>query len=312
MFASLAVALLVAISPQQTAPQDQDPAVSDPVRLEDVTVEGRRLEDTAREFVGEVAAPARGRNIARWEGGICVGVANLQPEAAQVIADRISDVARGLGLKAGEPGCAPSVIIVATPNAKAFTPQFVAKRPALFRVGGSGMDRGANALREFEDSEAPVRWWHVSAPVDSNTGQIAVRIPGNENCASDGDTPCVPIINRFAASRLSTQIVDDLKRAFIIIDIDKIQGVNINALSDYLAMVTLAQVDPEGDTRSYSTVLNLFNNPQGEQGLTSWDEAYLTGLYQAQRTRSNSRANTAEVAASITQARREMLDQSEN
>lgn len=303
MIASLAAALLLAATPQTASPlQPQDPTTTGPVRLEDVTVEGRRLEDTARDFVNEVAAPARGRNIARWEGGICVGVANLQADAAQIIADRISDVARGLGLKAGEPGCHPSVIIVATTDAKAFTPQFVDNRPRLFRVGGSGMDRGANALRDFETSDAPVRWWQVSVPVNSDTGRIAVRLPGES----------APINRIFAASRLSTQIVDSLKRTFVVIDIDKVAGTDINALSDYLAMVTLAQIDPEGDTSGYSTILNLFDDPQGEQGLTSWDEAYLTGLYRATRTRLNPRSNAGEVASSITRARRAMTDEETN
>ena len=299
MLVALAAALLLGAAPQSAAEtQVQDPVTSGPVRLEDVTVEGRRLEDTARDFVNEVAAPARGRNIARWEGGICVGVANLQAEAAQVIADRISDVARDLGLKAGEPGCNPSVIIVATQDAASFTPQFVDNRPPLFRVGGSGMDRGGTALRAFETSDAPVRWWQVSVPVNSDTGRIAVRLPG--------ESP--PINKIFAASRLTTQIVDSLKRTFVIIDIDKVAGTNIHALSDYLAMVTLAQIDPDGDTSGYSTILNLFDDPQGEQGLTTWDEAYLTGLYRATRTRLNPRSNAGEVASSIARARRAMTD----
>jgi len=42
---------------------------------------------------------------------------------------------------------------------------------------------------------------------------------------------------------------------------------------------TLSQVDPEADTGTFDTVLNLFENPQGVSGLTAWDRSYLSALY---------------------------------
>ncbi|MEY4555859.1 MAG: hypothetical protein RL093_978, partial [Pseudomonadota bacterium] len=176
LYALLAAALLA--SPQ-SAPAAQTPPVSqDPVRLEDVVVDARRLEDTTEAYVDEVAAPASRRGLARWKDGMCVGVVNLETETAQYLADRVSDVARGLGLRAHEPDCHPSVLIVATSDGPDFTEQFVAMRPRLFRVGGAGMDRGGAELRDFINEERPVRWWHVSLPVDSETGDPVVRTPG--------------------------------------------------------------------------------------------------------------------------------------
>jgi hypothetical protein len=177
LYALLAAALLA--SPQ-AAPAAQTPPVSqDPVRLEDVVVDAQRLEDTTEAYVDEVAAPARRRGLARWKDGMCVGVVNLEHDAAQYLADRVSDVARSLGLRAHEPDCHPSVLIVATSDGPAFTEQFVAMRPRLFRVGGAtGMDRGSAELRDFIREERPVRWWHVSLPVDSETGLPVVRMPG--------------------------------------------------------------------------------------------------------------------------------------
>lgn len=272
----------------QSAPQiDPDAAVD----LGDVTVSGRRLDEATRDFVGEVAAPARGRGLARWRGGVCVGVANLQNDLAQYIADRVSTVAEDLGLKPGEPGCQPSVLIIAVTNANDFTAQFVAKRPRLFIVGGGGMDLGRSGLERFKTNDQPVRWWTVSMPVDADTGAIATRLPGEE----------APVVST-TASRLSTQIVDDTKRVFVIVDIDKINGVSLGQLSDYLAMVVLAQVDPSADTSRYATVLNVFNDPSQTPGLTDWDLAYLEGLYDAQRTQLNHGSHRTEIASSIVRA----------
>ena len=57
-----------------------------------------------------------------------------------------------------------------------------------------------------------------------------------------------------------------------------------SALADYVAMVTLAQIDPGADTRQLDSILNLFEDERSRQtlsGLTDWDQAYLLSLYEA-------------------------------
>ncbi len=272
-----------------------------PTDLGDVVIEGRRLEEATRDFVATVGQPARGRALARWRDGVCVGVANLRAETAQYIVDRVSTVAQDLGLKPGAPGCTPGVLIVATTDANAFTEAFVARRPRLFVLGGSGTDLGRNALEKFQTTDRPVRWWTVSLPVDRDTGEIAVRLPGHS----------APIISRAGLSTFSTQIVDDTGRVFVIIDIDRIDGVSLTQLGDYIAMVSLAQVDPDADTSAYATVLNLFDTPEQVDGLTEWDMAYLHGLYESQRILANPGASRDEIASSIVRVRRQMVRNAE-
>lgn len=288
-----ALASLMILTSGQDIVSTQDPAVPQPpaVDLEDIIVEGRPLENLTQTFVREVAAPARNRGMARWRNGLCVGVANLQPELAQYITDRVSTVAQDVGLKPGEPGCEPHVLIIATVDASAFTRQFVEVRPRIFRVGGSGMDRGGNAFEAFVENDQPVRWWNISVPVNDETGLIAIRMPGY-GAPSVGVQP----------SRITTQIVDDTKRAFIIVDVDKTKDVSLEQLADYIAFITLAQVDPEADTSGYATILNVFDDPAQTQTLTNWDRAYLQGLYTTIRRRQNTGAQRTEVVDSIVRA----------
>ena len=115
----LALALAAGLL-SQTPGQVQEPAGSAVAQLGDVVVEGRRLRSVVQNFVGEVAAPATGdRGPARWNGPVCIGVVNLRAEVAQYIVDRASDVARELGLEAGEPGCAANVLIIAAADGQA-------------------------------------------------------------------------------------------------------------------------------------------------------------------------------------------------
>lgn len=313
LYALLAAALL---TPTVAPPASQTPPVAasqDPVRLEDVVVDARRLDETTEDYVDLVAAPARNRGLARWKEGMCVGVANLQPETAQYLADRVSDVARGLGLRAHEPDCHPSVLIVATSDGPSFTEAFVAMRPRLFRVGAAGMDRGSAELRDFINEDRPVRWWHVSLPVNSETGDPVVRPPGyvagSGAAGGEEDTAqqYAPITAVNAASRLTTQYVDVLKRVFIIVDVDRLNGASLEQLGDYVAMVAMAQVDPDADTRRFDTILNLFDDPAtAPTGLTGWDRAYLEGLYdtRSETHRINQRAQVQAVASAIASAYR--------
>jgi hypothetical protein len=311
---ALALAVLLASAPtpdpqpaaMQDPPAQSAPADPGPVDLGEVEVTGRPLDSVIRSFVDEVAAPNRRRGIARWDDRICVGVANLRAEPAQYIVDRVSTVAEDLGVMPGEPGCKPNVIIIASDDPDGLARQLTEERRRAFRMGGSGMDRGGAALEDFVVSEAPVRWWQVSMPANADTGQRAVRVPGEcrDPCLTVDDF--APSVAVFSASRLSTQIVDYIFRTVVILDINQIGGVSAQQLADYVAMVTLAQIDPDADTSQYASILNLFEEPEVTPGLTDWDHAYLKGLYDAERTRKNLHAGTTEIADSIHQAHREI------
>lgn len=273
----------------QTPPAD--PTVTD---LGEIIVNNRPAREVATSFVDIVGAPATSRNLARWHGTVCVSVANLANEPAQYLIDRVSTVAAGLGLPAGEPGCVANVVIVAAVDASSVANAMVDEWTLAFRPGGSGMTRSLSVLNDFRNTDRPVRWWQVSSPVDSNTGERAVRLPGED----------APAVNVSRASRLRTDIRDDLAKVFIVIDVDKLEGVTIVQLADYVAMIAMAQVDIKAPTEGLPTVLNLFNAPNSTPGLTDWDMAYLQALYRAEPNRTTHGAQAADLAGLMLQRRK--------
>jgi hypothetical protein len=306
MIAQLLAALLATTalpdSQASAQPQVSNAESEQAVRLEDVEVTGRRLDSLIQSFVNEVAAPNSGRGIARWDRTICVGVANLRGDAAHYIVDRVSTVAEDLGLKPGQPGCQPNLLIVATDDGNALATHMAENNKRALRMGGSGMDQGGAALRRFQETDRPVRWWQVSMPVDSETGQRATRIFGECRPPCQSPMDYAPVINTFSASRLRTQIVDNIFRTVVIVDVDDINQVSITQLADYIAMVSLAQINPEADTSAYASILNVFDDPSIATGLTEWDKAYLGGLYDAERSQKNLRSGKTEIATSIQRA----------
>lgn len=287
------------VPPVQSPPVAPEPAAQESTSLADVVVEGQRLRSVVQDFVGEVAAPAAGdRGPARWNSSVCIGVVNLRADVAQYIVDRTSDVARELGLTAGEPGCTANVLIIAAADGRAVADGIVEARRRAFSPGGSGMTRSLRELENFRTSEAPVRWWHVSGPVDSESGQLATRLPGY-------DAPQIAVSR---ASRLRSDIRDDMFKAIIVVDMNKVASVSWTQLADYCALVALAQVNPEADVAAFDTILNVFGDPS-VPGLTPWDMDYLNALYSIEQNRAGSGARSAEFVDLMMRSARAVPDE---
>lgn len=245
---------------------------------EEIVVRGRRMSDIKEglrveigKFIGEVTVTPAGRGFARWNGSVCVGVHNLETTAAQYLVDRISLLAHEVGLRPGEPGCGPDVIVIFTTDGRALASYLVENEPALLRpTGEGGVHRGFAGLDAFVASEKAVRWWQVSMPVDARTGAPAIELPNGQGA---------PVINVAGPSRIHSGIRDALQRVIIIVDSTKLTGTTWQQLGDYLAVVALAQIDLAADPAAFDSILNLFTNPAAYSGLTDWDRTYVRALY---------------------------------
>lgn len=268
----LAAAAVAVLAPAQASAQEQ----TEP----DIVVVGERLQEMVRSFVGEVAeAPNSERQMARWDRKICPLVAGLPAHQMQYMADRIAQRAHQVGLEAEGPGCRANILIFVTPDASVLAEGIVDEYRTLVAFystnGISTLGRGP--LDEFTTSTAPVRWWHVNQTVSGDGQSVG------------GDTPGTQVMRTTQApSRVRRMTRQDFLRVLIIVDARQANGVTFQALSDYLAMVALAQLDPEGETTGVPTILNLFQARDSggviPTAMTQWDEAYLDGLYNARRT----------------------------
>src|SRR5262249_51762250 len=102
------------------------------------------------------------------------------------------------------------------------------------------------------------------------------------------------------STRINSASHQNFGLAFIIVDARKLHGASFEALADYIAMVTLAQLDPRADIAQYPTILNLFANREpAPAAMTDWDVAYLQGLYGATRDARNAQQQEGEIAHSM-------------
>ncbi len=258
------------VAPQAEAPEAVDEVVVRGRRMSEVEFDALRI--VVRDFIGEVAAPAPGRGYARWHRRVCVGVHNLAEDAAQYVVDRISALALEVGLEPGEPGCQPDVIIIFATDAKATASYMVEEHRLMFRPQGGegGVQLGIAALKDFSECAKPVCWWHVSLPVEARSGAPAIHV-------RELDT--APTVTVDGPSRVHSGVRDDLQRAIVVVDATKLTGTTWQELGDYLAVVSLAQIDPKTNPTAFDSILNLFSNPAAYSGLTDWDRSYMQALY---------------------------------
>ncbi|MEZ5936875.1 MAG: hypothetical protein R3C52_01490 [Hyphomonadaceae bacterium] len=270
---------------EEAAEQPSDPRTT-------IVVQADREEEAIRNFIGEVAAAPSGVNLARWGDEICVGAFNMAPDYAQALIDRVSLVGAAIGVQPGEPGCRPNVLIMATEDGGALARRLVADHPRTFQPAGTdNTNLGRKALKRFQADGAPVRWWLVSQTVGADTGMPVRR----------GDSVRVR-----TASRLRQTVREDISHVLVILDVNQIGSIGFGSLSDYVAMVVMAQVDAKADTREYSTILNLFAKRSGDRTdrLTQWDLDYLTALYAMDGDAATARLERGQLARSMLEQRK--------
>ncbi|MGH7019304.1 MAG: hypothetical protein ACREEY_05465 [Brevundimonas sp.] len=294
---ALSSALLMGGQPQSATPQSAaEPSATE---IEDVEVVARMRAAQVRErvdaFIESNMAPPRGRPLARWNKPVCVATAYLTPQYAQAVIDRVAARIIEAGGDVEGPGCKVDLMIVGADNGAEAARALVRSDPRSFRPSRSATDRGGDALRRFQDGDAPVRWWHVSLPVNVDTGELAVHLDGEgyvTNTVRD-------------ASRLRTNVRDDLARVVVIVDFSRTGQVQSSALVDYIAFVALAQVNPDGELGGQDTILNLFERPADYTAMTQWDQDYLAALYKAVPNRPNIHAQARGIAEEVVRQRRD-------
>ena len=197
---------------------------------------------------------------------------------AQPLIDHVSGVAADLGVPTGDPDCRPNVIMVFTDDPQGVAAAMVEADPKGFRLGARTFHLSSGHLDAFLTGDRAVRWWTSSVPIIAETGQRAIRMPGDE-VAQDRGNPLAPMIRGMSASRLNDEVRDDMARTVIIVDVARVGDVTPRQLADYLAFVALAQIDPRGDVSRQASVLNVFQDPASSAGFSDWDLAYLRALY---------------------------------
>ena len=237
---------------------------------ETVTVTGAKpKEDTViRDFVRSFAPPSRAlKKITRWADPVCPYTAGLQPDVNTKVTARVKQVAAQIGAPTKEGACNINIQIIF-----ALDPQAVLDEARHHFKQLIGDVYGPSDAEEKTRVTHPIQAWY-GTEIKDDWGQ---RVPSE---------PCWPKLC-YVVSK-GGNINDGLQSVFsnvlVVIDLNKVDGYDLNAVSDYVAMLALSQSKSFDDCRQLPTITNLMSAGCDDElkakALTAEDIAYLHGLY---------------------------------
>lgn len=257
------------------------------------------LERRAKSFVQRLVRSGRfyDESLSRWRSPLCFEVAGLPKAQGDFVLTRLSGDASAAGIRlAGDP-CQPNFIVILTSQSDAFIKALQARSPRMF-----GDAPRAQIQRFLHPSERRVvRVWYNADWVGSDgtplsrLGTVCGGVPISW-MTNEIPTSCTQI-----GSHLQRSNVIGFLSVIVVVDRNHAGNSTFGQLSDYIAMVGLADIDPDEDYGDTPTILSLFN-PAGASappGLTPWDQAFLGALY---RTDQTSRTQRSAIVTNVVQS----------
>jgi hypothetical protein len=131
--------------------------------------------------------------------------------------------------------------------------------------------------RAVKDTSLPVRWWYYIKPTDR------YGVPAGPARRGDGIETV-----QYNSSLIDTNLIAAVNGAVAVIDVPLATGTDLDALSDYLALVTLAPTRLPPEAPGVPSILNLFRTDSTAAppaNLSAWDTAFMAGLYKSSGSR---------------------------
>ena len=279
----LLLTLLALLAPLQARAQPAE---------QDILVTGERDRAGAvHQFVESVTLESDDQ-IARFATPVCPASFGLAPAHNEVVAERLRLIARHVGIPVAEPDCRPNLVVVVTDGGERFFRELRRERPLLFT------DLELSDVRAMMRLEGPVRAWQLVLPHGAD-GRPLERIAWLQ--MGNGPPRYIPHGYRLPGVMPSLNqrpTRQDLMAAFVVFDLDAVEGLTLLQIADHAAMRAFARTASAGLPPRRS-ILTLFAERRAggapAEELTGWDEAYLRALYRGSNALSahRQRANVA-------------------
>lgn len=249
--------------------------VDDPTIVVEASPTDRERRAELRNMVADIInKPREGRTVATYFKAICPRVIGLPEAETRVIEERIRENAETLGVnRPAADKCEPNVTVVFVPPSKGPPEAWMTTSNDML---GHLLSYQRNGILNEHD---PVRAWTFNE-VRSADGAVlpdpnGQRISGPLDFANP-----VRIL-----SRLRTNSTVEITGAAVMIELTSAMNKTLGQLADYASMRTF------GNSRSLSaeakpaadTILTLFRDKDPPTGLTTFDRAVISKLYDTSR-----------------------------
>jgi hypothetical protein len=272
--AMLAAALPFAAVHANADSSEKSPSAWQGDPTDEVIVEGTKpqIERRVYEFVSGITDRGYAvESLARWGKPICPLVAGLPRDQGEFILQRLSQAVLAAGAPLAPRNCRANFYIVLTSEPDKLLQLWGKRDHRLF----SGVTSAR--VERFLNTPGPIRaWYKTESACAVGTGGVQ-QVGINGKLGSFDGVPDCPIED----TRLKFNYINVLSSVIVIVDPEHIKQVGLGPLTDYIAMVGLAKLDPYRDLGDAPTVLRLFaaSADAVPKGMSNWDRAFLKALY---------------------------------
>jgi hypothetical protein len=214
--------------------------------------------------------------LTRWRNGICPLTQGLSPAFNAFVSARIEAVATAVGAPYDvDLQCKYNVHILFTAEPQKVLDEVV-KQDA--RLLGFHYSQQTKKLAIFSH---PIQGWYITSTLNYR-GVAAIDdpypLPALPGILNAGSVPAGDPGSRLTNGRRSLIV-----HALIVVDVNKVTGMSIGSISDYLAVLVLSQAQSPDTCSQLPSIMDLMAAHCGDKEkpvqVTAGDIAFLRGLY---------------------------------
>lgn len=292
LFAAAALAAFAAAAPLSAQigvrASSQTSASSD----NDVIVVQGQKKQIAKALRDLIRPSGGAEQLARFEDDICPLVAGMPRDWTAVLTRMIRDnvVAVGGKVATPKPGkkCTVNAVVIFIDQPHELVAALAEAEPDFFSMT-------PREMKYFTEAKRPVTSWHVT-DMRGRDGQELGSVGAIGGLPADAK-----VVRNAAASRLYSNIREDMLTGFVVIDRQATVGKSLRQLADLATMHLLLDVKQDAGAKDSGSILSLFEprpaDAPGPRSMSRFDRGALAGFYtqrENNRTESQQRENIAD------------------
>lgn len=260
---------------------------------EAIVITGQKKKEIAKALRQMIEPTERGDQLARFEDKVCPMVIGMPRDWTARMTRMIRDNIAAVGGKLEAPGCKPNALAIFIDQPNELIAALHEEEPHLFNMEPREFDN-------FARRPGPIWSWHVTDLRGRDGEQLAQGKSGVNDFA---------VVKNAAASRLYTNIREDMLAGFVVVDRPKTVGKSLRQIADLLTMHLLLDVKPDAGSRDKASILSLFE-PRGDNEalparFSSFDKGALTGFYTQRENNRTARQQQLNIASAIAKAEKD-------
>lgn len=235
--------------------------------VDELTIEAdkRARDKIVGEFIGGYVTESPSEQVTRWSENVCPQTSGLPGVLNDMVTARVRQVAATVGAPAkADADCRPNLFIVFAVDPQAVIDNVRRKVPeALGFHYVHDRPRISRVVR-------PVQAWYATETEDLNGFK-------------ELDTSEFGGTRHVLGTRLSQGWRSGLASVIVTVDLKVVGGTDLGSLSDYIAMLSLSQMDSPEACKALPSIANLMSTDCGSErktaAITESDIAYLKAVY---------------------------------